>query len=137
METRGNRQNYLALNDGYDSEGLPEDQLSNPTPGPSSNPIFSQGELDSFIEISDVEVLPSDSVSESIPQPGADSSIVSRSSQDIALPSVLSNTGKKKAWFWAYFTQKEIPHEWYEKKYKKRRPQTRKSNAPLWMLVLA
>ncbi|KAK9376707.1 uncharacterized protein V1513DRAFT_437887 [Lipomyces chichibuensis] len=38
METRGYRQNYFALNDGYDSAVLPEDQLSNsPTPGPSSN----------------------------------------------------------------------------------------------------
>ncbi|KAK9350222.1 hypothetical protein V1523DRAFT_109415 [Lipomyces doorenjongii] len=122
METRGYRQNYFALNDGYDSEVLPEDQLSkSPTPGPSANPIFGQRELDSFIDISDVEVLPSDSVSQSTRQPGADSSIVAMSSDDIALPSVRPHTDKKKAWFWAYFTQKEIAHEWYDQKYKKPR----------------
>jgi hypothetical protein len=33
VETRGKRQNYFALNDGYDSETLPEDQLSSPIPG--------------------------------------------------------------------------------------------------------
>ncbi|KAK9360845.1 hypothetical protein V1504DRAFT_368314, partial [Lipomyces starkeyi] len=122
METRGYRPNYFTLNDGYDSEVLPEDQLSrSPTPGPSSNPIFGQRELDSFIDISDVEVLPSDSVSQSTPRPGADSSIVSRPSEDIALPLVRPHTDKKKAWFWAYFTQKDIAHEWYDQKYKKRR----------------
>ncbi|KAK9384935.1 hypothetical protein V1515DRAFT_609952 [Lipomyces mesembrius] len=122
METRGYRQKYLALNDGYDSEVLPEYQLwRSPTPGPSYNPIFGQRELDSFIDISDIEVLFSDSVSQSTPQPGADSSIVSRSSKDIALPSVRPHTDKKKAWLWAYFTQKEIPREWYDQKYKKRR----------------
>ncbi|KAK9385263.1 hypothetical protein V1515DRAFT_255022 [Lipomyces mesembrius] len=95
METRGYRQSYFALNDGYDSEVLPEDQLSrSPTPGPSSNPIFGQRELDSFIDISDVEVLPSDSVSQLIPQLGADSSMVSRSLEDIGLPSVRPRTDK-------------------------------------------
>ncbi|KAK9377310.1 uncharacterized protein V1513DRAFT_95484 [Lipomyces chichibuensis] len=122
METRGYRQNYFALNDGYDSEVLPEDQLSNsPTPGPSSNPMFGQRELDSLIDISDVEVLPSDSVSQPTRQPDGDSSIVSRPSVDIVLPLVRPYSDKKKAWFWAYFTQKEIAHEWYDQKYKKRR----------------
>ncbi|KAK9488073.1 hypothetical protein V1527DRAFT_402862 [Lipomyces starkeyi] len=109
METRGYRQNYFTLNDGYDSEVLPEDQLSrSPTYGPSSNPIFGQRELDSFIDIGDVEVFTFDSVSQSTRQPGVDSSIVStRSSEDIALPSVCPHTDKKKAWFWEYFTQKE------------------------------
>ncbi|KAK9481564.1 hypothetical protein V1527DRAFT_503513 [Lipomyces starkeyi] len=138
METRAYRQTYLALNYGYDSEVLPEGQLSrSPTPGPSSNPKFGQRELDSFIEISDIAVLPSDSVSQSTPQLGADFSIVSRSSEDIALPSVRPHTYKKKARFWAYFTQKEIPREWYDQKYKKRRTRTHESNAPLWMNVLA
>ncbi|KAK9359154.1 hypothetical protein V1504DRAFT_364033, partial [Lipomyces starkeyi] len=102
--TRGNRQNYLALNDGYDNEVLQEDQLSSPTPGPSSHTIGSQEELDSFLEISDVEILPS------------------RISLAV-IPDICCRffNYKKRAWFLAYFTQKEIPHQWYEKKYKERR----------------
>ncbi|KAK9350240.1 hypothetical protein V1505DRAFT_290046, partial [Lipomyces doorenjongii] len=103
--------NYLALNDGY--ENFIRNQLSSLTPGPSSYAIFSQREPDSFIETTDVEILPSESVSQLIPQLVADSSIVSRSSQYFALPPVCPHN-KKAAWFWAYFTQKQIPHEWYE-----------------------
>jgi hypothetical protein len=57
METRGNRQYYFALNDGYDSEALPEDQLSIPIPGSLS------------LEATECEILPSESISQSPPIP--------------------------------------------------------------------
>jgi hypothetical protein len=119
METRGNRQNYLALNDGYDSEALPEDQLSSPNPGSLSISRIDQREFDSFLEIAECEILPSESISQSpqlLKSTAIDSSVVSHISQDNSLPSTHDSKAKKRAWFWDYFSQNEIPHEWYEKK---------------------
>jgi hypothetical protein len=50
METRGNHQNYFALNDGYDNEALPEDQLSSLIPGSL------------LLETTEHEILPSESI---------------------------------------------------------------------------
>ena len=99
METRGNRQNYFPLNDGYDSEALPEDRLSSPIPG-SLSP-----------ETTECEILPSESISQSSP-------ILTtiNSSDSNSLPSAYDYKSKKRAWFWDYFGKTEVPHEWYEKK---------------------
>lgn len=51
METRRDRQNYVALNDGYVSEALPEDRLSSPFHGLSTLP-----DLDTFLDIPDLEI---------------------------------------------------------------------------------
>ncbi|KAK9334734.1 hypothetical protein LIPSTDRAFT_738 [Lipomyces starkeyi NRRL Y-11557] len=78
MQTRGNRQNYFALNDGYDSDAASEDCISSPLspatqdleePGPSSLPDFlSQSavsaDVNSCVEILDDEILPSESASQ-------------------------------------------------------------------------
>ncbi|KAK9357130.1 hypothetical protein V1504DRAFT_136801 [Lipomyces starkeyi] len=78
METRGNRQNYLALNDGYESDAPSEDWISSPLspatqgpeePGPSALP-HSLGQsavgadINSCVEVPDDEVLPSESASQ-------------------------------------------------------------------------
>ncbi|KAJ6091535.1 hypothetical protein N7467_003504 [Penicillium canescens] len=80
LETHGKRQNYVALNDGYDSEALPEDRLSSPNPGLSTLP-----ELDTFLDIPDLEINPYESLSQSlsysIGSTAADSSIVSYASE--------------------------------------------------------
>ncbi|KAK9385567.1 hypothetical protein V1515DRAFT_237307 [Lipomyces mesembrius] len=79
MQTRGNRQNYLALNDGYDSDAASEDWISSPLSpatqdleeaGPSYLPhSLSQSavsaDINSCVEILDDEVLPSESASQS------------------------------------------------------------------------
>ena len=97
METRGNRQNYLALNDGYDNEALPEDQLSSPTPELSTLPTFTRIELDTFLDTPDVEINPSESASQSLSYPisstAADSSIVLYASQNPL------HKPKNEAWF--------------------------------------
>jgi hypothetical protein len=119
METRGNRQNYLALNDGYDNEALPEDQLSSPTPELSTLPTFTRIELDTFLDTPDVEINPSESASQSLSYPisstAADSSIVLYASQNPL------HKPKNEAWFWAYFSRHEVPREWYTRKHKKRK----------------
>lgn len=124
METRGNRQNYLMLNDGYDDEALPEDQLSSLTPDLSVLSAITQPELNAFLDIADVEIHPSESASQSLSYPttstAAGSSIVSYASQN-PLPTANPLTTKKEAWFWAYFSRHEVHREWHTKKHKKRK----------------
>lgn len=112
------------LNDGYDEEALPEDQLSSPNPYLSMLSTFSQSELTTFHDIPDVEINPSESASQSISYPStttaADSSIISYASQN-PLPTTNLPTTKKEAWFWAYFTKHEVHQEWYTRKHKKRK----------------
>ncbi|KAK9357279.1 hypothetical protein V1504DRAFT_472194 [Lipomyces starkeyi] len=74
METRGNRQDYLALNDGYDTETQTDSRCSSPildaTDSGSSSLPYSIGqpelyaEVDPTIQLSDSEILPSESVSQ-------------------------------------------------------------------------
>ncbi|KAK9371796.1 uncharacterized protein V1513DRAFT_386140 [Lipomyces chichibuensis] len=108
METRGNRLDYLALNDGYESQT--DTRCSSPIleatdPGSSSSHCsIGQPELytdvDPILQLSDSEILPSESVS----QPGSLNSI-------IAAPSI-SQKGPKVSWFWQYFTCTETRSEW-------------------------
>ena len=85
METRGNRQNYFALNDGYDNEALPEDQLSSPTSNTSIFSAFTRPELNPFIDNpTNVEINPSESASQTLSYQttGADSLSISYASQN-------------------------------------------------------
>ncbi|KAK9319728.1 hypothetical protein V1517DRAFT_310476 [Lipomyces orientalis] len=114
METRGNRQNYLVLNDGYESDAQSGDWISSPPeePGPSSLP-HSVGQpavgadINSYVEVPDDEVLPSKSAS----QPP-----VTATSSQIADPAP-----QKTDWLWGYFQTRESPNEWIEKRNKKKR----------------
>ncbi|KAK9342093.1 hypothetical protein V1522DRAFT_417255, partial [Lipomyces starkeyi] len=86
METRGNRQDYLALNDGYDTETQTDSHCSSPildaTDSGSSSLHYSIGqpelyaEVDPILQLSDCEILPSESVS----QPQSFSSTIAQSS---------------------------------------------------------
>ncbi|KAL4867796.1 hypothetical protein BDV12DRAFT_170854 [Aspergillus spectabilis] len=58
MLTRRKHINYRLLNDGSDDEALPEDQVIQ-TDLPSSSP--NKTEIEAFTNISDSEILPSDS----------------------------------------------------------------------------
>lgn len=125
METRGNRQNYFALNDCYDNEALPEDQLSSPTSGNASKfSAFTQPELNPFIDNpTNVEINPSESASQTLSYPttAVDSSIVSYASQNPPSTTNCSQPTTKEAWFRAYFSKHEVAREWYTKKHKKRK----------------
>ena len=98
METRGNRIDYLALNDG------PEDwNSSQEGPIPSSPPFdHSQSaigtNIDCFHESFD-EVLPSESAS-----------------QQPASSSLSSNPRQKNEWMWKHLEIREFPSEWIEKR---------------------
>ena len=98
METRGNRIDYLALNDG------PEDwNSSQEGPIPSSPPLdHSQSaigtNIDCFHESFD-EVLPSESAS-----------------QQPASSSLSSNPRQKNEWMWKHLEIQEFPSEWVEKR---------------------
>ncbi|KAK9428606.1 hypothetical protein V1505DRAFT_332264, partial [Lipomyces doorenjongii] len=121
MQTRGNRQNYLALNDGYDSDAASEDWISSPLSpetqdleeaGPSCLPhSLSQSavsaDINSWVEILDDEVLPSESAS----QP-----LVAAASSQTAHPTPL-----KTEWLWGYFQTREFRNEWIEKRNNKKR----------------
>ena len=111
METRGNRQNYFALNDGYDNEALPEDQLSSPTSNTSIFSAFTRPELNPFIDNpTNVEINPSESASQTLSNPttAVDSSIVSYASQNPPSTTNRSQPTIKEAWFWAYFSKHEV-----------------------------
>ncbi|KAJ8098093.1 hypothetical protein POJ06DRAFT_213346, partial [Lipomyces tetrasporus] len=108
METRGNRLDYLALNDGYESQ--PDTRY----PGSSSSHYsISQSELyteiDPILQLSDSKILPSESVS----QPQSLNSIIAGSS--------VSQKGPKESWFWQYFTCTETRSEWFDNRTKKRK----------------
>ncbi|KAK9237946.1 hypothetical protein V1525DRAFT_342647, partial [Lipomyces kononenkoae] len=115
MQTRGNRQDYLALNDGYDSETQTDTRCYSPIldatdPGPSSlNDSIGQPESDPPVDpilLSDSEILGSESVSQ--PQ------------SDIAGSSV-TQRGAKESWFWQYFNCTETRSEWFDNRTKKRK----------------
>ncbi|KAK9358134.1 hypothetical protein V1504DRAFT_413115, partial [Lipomyces starkeyi] len=117
METRGNRLDYLALNDGYESQT--DTRCSSPIleatdPGSSSS-HYSIGqpelytEVDPILQLSDSEILPSESVS----QPQSLNSIIAGSS--------VSQKGPKESWFWQYFTCTETRSEWLDNRTKKRK----------------
>ncbi|KAK9234129.1 hypothetical protein V1525DRAFT_321626, partial [Lipomyces kononenkoae] len=105
MQTRGNRQNYLALNDGYDSDALSEDWISSPLSPAAQDPVepsslpHSQSQsavssdINSFVEILDDEELPAESAS----QPPARAT----SSQ------IADTTPQKTEWLWGYFQTRE------------------------------
>ncbi|KAJ8103601.1 hypothetical protein POJ06DRAFT_293472 [Lipomyces tetrasporus] len=105
METRGNRLDYLALNDGYESQ--PDTRCSSPIlgatdPGSSSSHYFIgqsdlYTEVDPILQLSDSEILPSESVSQ------FDYCVV------------------VKSWFWQYFTCTETRSEWFDNRTKKRK----------------
>ncbi|KAK9349554.1 hypothetical protein V1523DRAFT_333490, partial [Lipomyces doorenjongii] len=105
METRGNRLDYLALNDGYESQT--DTRGSSPIleatdPGSSSSHYSigqSELEVDPILQLSDSEILPSESVS----QPQSLNSIMAGSS--------VSQKGPKESWFWQYFTCTETRSE--------------------------
>ncbi|KAK9311505.1 hypothetical protein V1524DRAFT_442183 [Lipomyces starkeyi] len=68
MVTRHKRRDYFLLNDGLDDETSPEDRI------PDSD-------LESFIDLSSSEVLPSESASQTLTPVGSSSSIIARHSQ--------------------------------------------------------
>ncbi|KAK9358843.1 hypothetical protein V1504DRAFT_459728 [Lipomyces starkeyi] len=119
MQTRGNLQNYLALNDGYDSEAASEDWISSPLspatqdleePRPLPHSLSQSAisaDINSCVEILDDEVLPSESAS----QPP-----VTAASSQIAQP-----TPQKTERLRSYFQTREFPNEWIEKRNKKKR----------------
>ncbi|KAK9342625.1 hypothetical protein V1522DRAFT_415518, partial [Lipomyces starkeyi] len=66
METRGNRQDHLALNDGYDTETQTDSRwalCSSSLPNSIGQPEL-YTEVDPIIQLSDSEILPSESVSQ-------------------------------------------------------------------------
>ncbi|KAK9241486.1 hypothetical protein V1506DRAFT_440602, partial [Lipomyces tetrasporus] len=119
METRGHRQNYLALNDGYDTDVQTEDPNSSPIldaadAGPSSrrysiSQIELDTEVDSLIQLSESGILPSESASQS---QSLNSTISERS---------VIQKGRKESWFWQYFSTTETRSEWYDNRIKKRK----------------
>ncbi|KAK9489221.1 hypothetical protein V1508DRAFT_83058, partial [Lipomyces doorenjongii] len=108
METRGNRLDYLALNDGYESQtdtGGSSPILEATDPGSSSSHYSigqSELEVDPILQLSDSKILPSESVS----QPQSLNSIMAGSS--------VSQKGPKESWFWQYFTCTETRSEWVD-----------------------
>ncbi|KAK9489763.1 hypothetical protein V1508DRAFT_361396 [Lipomyces doorenjongii] len=111
MKTRGNRQDYLALNDGYDNETQTDSRCSSPIldatdPG-SSSLHYSAGqpelyaEADPILQLSDSEILPSESVS----QPQSLNSTIAGSS--------LKSEGQKRIM--------ETRDEWFDNRIKKRK----------------
>ncbi|ODQ69996.1 hypothetical protein LIPSTDRAFT_333809 [Lipomyces starkeyi NRRL Y-11557] len=119
MEIRRNRQDYLALNDGYDTETQTDTRCSSPIleaadPGSSSSHYSigqpeSYTEIDTIIQLSDFEILPSESMS----QPQSLSSVIAGSS--------VSRKVAKESWFWPYFTCTETRSEWFDNRTKKRK----------------
>ncbi|KAK9342275.1 hypothetical protein V1522DRAFT_334669, partial [Lipomyces starkeyi] len=122
MQTRGNRQNYLALNDAYDSEAPPEDWISRLIPSPATQDPEGLGQsslphylsqsavsadVNSCLEFLDDEVLPSESAS----QPP-----ITASSSQISHPKPHKNE-----LLWGYLQRREFPYEWIEKRNKKTR----------------
>ncbi|KAK9318994.1 hypothetical protein V1517DRAFT_79721 [Lipomyces orientalis] len=110
METRGNRLDYLALNDGYESQ---TDIRGSSPILEATDPWFiigqSELEVDPILQFSDSEILPSESVS----QPQRLNSIMAGSS--------VSQKGLKESWFWQYFTCTETCSEWVDNRTKKRK----------------
>ncbi|KAK9368031.1 hypothetical protein V1509DRAFT_550330, partial [Lipomyces kononenkoae] len=119
METRGNRLDYLALNDGFDTESQTDSRCSSPILSPmdpgSSSSHYSIGqresytEVDPIIQFSDSEILPSESVS----QPQSLNSAITGSSASQKCP--------QESWFWSYFTCTETRSEWIDNRTKKRK----------------
>jgi hypothetical protein len=121
METRGNRPNYLALNDGYQSEVRPEDWTSSlawspaaqgpeetvpSSPPPFRSQLAFNANIDSFDEAFDV-VLPSESASQ-LPTRAT-------SSQGSTLNLRQNN------WMWDHLHIREFPNEWTEKRSNRKR----------------
>jgi hypothetical protein len=98
MQTRGNRLDYFALNDG------PEDWISSQEEPVPSSPPFGDSQsaigtkIDSLLESFD-EVLPSESAS-----------------QQPATGSLSSNPRQKNDWMWRHLLIRNIPNEWIEKR---------------------
>ncbi|KAK9358012.1 hypothetical protein V1504DRAFT_471567 [Lipomyces starkeyi] len=119
METRENRQDYLILSDGYDTETQTDSRCSSPildATGPGSSSLhYSIGqpelyaEVDPILQFSDSEILPSESVS----QPQSLNSTIAGSS--------FSQKGRKESWFWQYFTGTETRSDWFDNRIKKRK----------------
>ncbi|KAK9327457.1 hypothetical protein V1520DRAFT_264655, partial [Lipomyces starkeyi] len=122
MEARGDRQNYLALNDGYESDAPSEDWISSPLspepkPGPSALP-HSLGQsavgadINSCVEVPDDEVLPSESASQP-PVTAASFQIADAATQKTD------------------FQTREFPNEWIEKRNRKKRSTDREIRCTL------
>ncbi|KAJ5900204.1 uncharacterized protein N7473_004274 [Penicillium subrubescens] len=116
MQTRGNRPNYLALNDGYQDEVPAGDWTSSLAWSPAaqgpegpvpSSPLPSRSQsafsanTDSFLEAFD-DLLPSESASQ-LPTTAS-------SSQSSILNS------RQNDWMWGYLYTREFPNEWTEKR---------------------
>lgn len=126
MQTRGIRQIYLALNDGFDSDTLPEDWMSNLTKTPAAQDLQEHGpsslpesiiqpvastDIISYLNFLDEERLPS----ESAPQfPTTTTTIINVSEH--------SHTKQREIeWLWDHFQIGELPNEWIEKRSRKKR----------------
>ena len=103
MVTRQNRPDYLLLNDGFGDEALPEDYI-----------LEAQSEINSSTGILSSEILPSESVSQTV----ISATTIKNSSSDIPLyrsqkhsrPAPVTN------WLWDYFQVTQVSREWIMKR---------------------
>lgn len=105
MTTRQKQYDYFLLNDGLDEAALPEDQITESF----------QSDLESFISFPSSEILPSESVSQTL----ARSSSFSTPSQRRPRAAPVTN------WMWDYFQVTEVAREWIIKRTQKRKPTDR------------
>jgi hypothetical protein len=130
MQTRGRRQNYLALNDGYDSEAESEDRMPDTNCSTPSSPAENSGgphqeplevNLDSQCPATsqlEVEELPARGL------PLAGEVVLLEPVSDAITRSLKGS--EKVNWLWSYFEIQEFQNEWVEKRSKKRRHTDRK-----------
>jgi hypothetical protein len=104
MTTRQRRPNYLLLNNGYDDESLPEDQISESF----------QAELDTFTNITtSSDIMPSESISQTI---ASAMPTETRFHYSQKRPRSAPVTG----WVWDHFQITEVNREWTVQKTRKR-----------------
>lgn len=98
MSTRQKRPNYFLLNDGFDDEALPEDRILE---------AF-QPEPDSFTNITSSEILPSESVSQTL------TGIISAGSCSLPTPNYSQKRPRPApvtSWMWDQFEVTEVDRE--------------------------